>query len=485
MAFPFLPIGILLATSFVIPIASLKNEDYATYIAAGGCALALIFLSVLAGSVVSQGSIVYQMENWAAPFGITLVIDSLSLFLSMLFALIFLLVITFSYRYIKERRTKYYSLLCLTLAGIMGILTTGDLFNMFVYMEVMSVASYALVAFQKDRPALEAGMKYLIIGSLGTSLILLGIAFLYGLTGTLNIADLASKMSQVHSPAAGMAMALLIAGFSIKAGLVPFHTWLPDAHPAAPSPVSAVLSGILIKTGIYAIARVGFVVMSSPAVLMDTLLVLGSVSMLLGSVLALVQTNLKRLLAYSSISQMGFIALSIGLGTPLGIAGGLLHIVNHALIKGLLFLCAAFVVYQAKTDNIYEISGNFKFHPVVSYSFLIGGLSLVGLPLFNGFISKWMIYIATLESYPFLTILALMATVLTLAYILKAFYVIFLGNTEPGVDDRKMPLSMMVPMVVLSALIIILGIMPGLSVWLSSLMASGLDRISYIGAVLK
>ena len=238
------------------------------------------------------------------------------------------------------------------------------------------------------------------------------------------------------------------------------------------------------NTGIYAILRIVFIMLSSHSALLWFLVFIGTLSMVAGAFLALVQTNLKRLLGYSSISQMGYIAMSIGLGTNLGLSGGILHIINQAIIKGLLFLCAAFIVYQTKTDNLYEISGHFKFQPVVTYSFLIGGLSLVGLPLFNGFVSKWVIYMATLQVNPILTVLSLMVTVITLAYVLKAFYLIFLGNVKLAADEKRIPKTMKIPMIILVILILILGIIPEATIKLSEAMVLSLERAQYITEVL-
>ena len=326
MAYGFLPIGVLLGTAFLIPILSLKNDKFATYTAFTGCLAAMIITLSMVPQVVSEGRIVYHMESWKAPFGITVVIDNLSIVLSFLSILITFLVIIFSYRYVKERRTKYYSLLCLALVGALGMIVTGDIFNMFVYLEVMSVASYALIAFNKDRPALEASIKYLIMGSLATSLLLLGIAFLYGITGTLNMADISVKISSMTNPLVGISFGLILTGMLVKAGLIPFHAWLPDSYQASPSPVSSIFAGVTTNTGIYAILRVGFLVFNSHHALLWLMTFLGVISMVAGAFLALVQTNLKRLLGYSSISQMGYIAMSVGLGTSLGITGGILHI---------------------------------------------------------------------------------------------------------------------------------------------------------------
>jgi multicomponent Na+:H+ antiporter subunit D len=199
----------------------------------------------------------------------------------------------FSQSYVKKNKSQYYALMCLLLAGLLGIIHTGDIFNMFVFFEIMSISSYGLVAFYRNRKALEASIKYIVMGALATSLILLGITFLYGAFGTLNMADIAVKASGYTGILLPLSIAFLLTGFSLKSGLVPFHTWLPDAHPAAPSPISALLSGLVIKGGIYCIMRVGFTVLGAPAILLQALTVIGVLSMVVGGALALVQTDLR------------------------------------------------------------------------------------------------------------------------------------------------------------------------------------------------
>ena len=484
MIFGFLPIAVMLATTFLIPLVSLKTEKYIIHTTLAGLFLSLLLSISMIPDVLSKGRVVYQMEGWKAPFGISIVFDPLSVFLSVAFIFIVLLAVVFSHKYIKYKKTEYYSLVCLVLVGTLGVINTGDIFNMFVYLEILSVSSYALTAFFKKKESLEAAIKYLIIGSLATSLVLLGIAFIYGVLGTLNMADIAVKVSGTANPVIGTALALIITGMFIKSGLVPFHAWLPDAYQASPSPVTSIFSGVTTNVGMYAVLRLVFTVFNPVSVLLWMLMIVGAISMLGGALLALVQNSLKRLLAYSSISQMGFVAVSVGLGTQTGLSGGVLHIINHSIIKGLLFLCAGFIVYQAKTDNMHEISGKFKFNPVIGYSFIIGALSLVGVPLFNGFVSKWLIYVATFQVSPVLTVLALVSSALTLAYMLRAFYLVFLCNAKPSAKQKKIPLSMQLPLIVLVGIIILLGVFPGFSIDISNLMVQSLNKQQYIGAVL-
>ncbi len=480
--YSFFAIPSFMATAFVIVLVSLKKDEYVPYVAITGAAMALFFSLLSVPQVLSGHPVTMQMEEWIAPFGITIFGDCLSVFLSAVVAMIGLLTIVFSYSYIRERRTKYYALLSLLFAGLFGVIHTGDLFNLFVFVELMSIASYGLVAFNRDNHALEASIKYLIIGSLGTTFFLIGVAFIYGLTGSLNMADVAGRLAGMSGPALTTAFAFMLSGLAIKAGLVPFHTWLPDAHPAAPSPVSAVLSGLMIGVSVYALMRVGYVVFSAPALFLNMLLVLGSASMLVGGVAALRQSNLKRMLAYSSVSQMGYIAFALGLGTALGVTGGIFHLVNQSVIKGLLFLCSGVIIYNAGTCDFDRLSGMFSSSRLLSFSFLAGVLALAGVPLSSGFASKWLIYAASYEVNPFLTLLAVMVSAITLAYGIKAYSMIFSRSSRKS-ERISFPLSMKIPLAILAVIILLMGIFPWTGIWMSELMAAGLDSASYIEGV--
>ena len=479
----FFTIPSFMATAFVIIMVSLKRDSYVPLVAVTGASLALAFSLISIPQLMQGSPISMQMEEWVAPYGITILGDYLSISLAVLVSFIALLTMTFSSAFIRERRAKYYALLSLLFAGILGVIHTGDIFNLFVFTELLSISSYGLIAFHKDGPALEASIKYLIMGSLGTSLLLVGIALIYGLTGSLNMADIAVRLSGMGSPAVAVAFGMILGGLGIKAGLVPFHTLHLDGYTAAPSPVSAVLAALVANTGLYAILRITFIIFSSPFAALQVLLWFGALSMVLGAVLALKQSNLKRMLAYSGVSQVGFIAMSVGLGTSLGLLGGLFHMLNQALIKGLLFFSTGAVVYFAGTGELDRLSGALKSDRLLSFSFLAGVLALAGVPLFNGFASKWIIYVAALEVNPLLAVLAVVTSVITLAYGLKAHSVIFSGNPHAKAVKASLPLTMKLPLIILTALIILIGVLPWLGIGVAQLMATGLDSAAYIGGV--
>ena len=481
----FYSIAILFFTAFLTAATGFKKERFSQYIALAGSFIAMMLSLVTFLQVINTGStMVHQIGGWPAPFSISMVVDPLSVTLITLACVIGFLAILFSQSFIKKNKTEYYALMCLVLAGLLGIFHTGDIFNMFVFFEIMNVSCYALVAFYRNRTSLEASIKYLFMGALGTSLMLLGIAFLYGTFGTLNFADLAIKAASYEGFIVPVALGLIFTGFAIKTGLVPFHTWLPDAHPAAPAPMSAILSGLVVNGGIYAMMRVGYTAFSAPQIFLTFLTVTGVMSMVLGGLLALMQSDLKRLLAYSTISQMGYIALAFGLGTQMGVSGGIFHLINHAIIKSLLFLGAGVIIHYTRTSDMRSIAGAFRPSPILTYSFLIGVLALGGIPFLNGFASKWLIYIATLQVNPILTILALITTALTIAYGLKAFYMIFMSNPNPSAKVARIPVTMSFALVVLAGLCLVLGFVPYICYYISDFAIQGLSTTAYVGAVL-
>ncbi|MFQ6130150.1 MAG: complex I subunit 5 family protein, partial [Candidatus Hadarchaeaceae archaeon] len=431
----------------------------------------LLLVVDVATSVWGDNILVYQLGGWAPPLGINLAIDGLGLLIGLIVAGISTLVVIYSLVFMKQESGlgQYYTLMLLLTAGMMGVAFTGDIFNLYVFFEIMSISSYALVAFRRSEISIEGSMKYLIIGSLGTSFILLGIALLYGLTGTLNIADIASKLGVINTTAAStplisiVALTLFVVGFGVKIGMIPFHAWLPDAYQSAPSPISAVMAGGTAMVGVGALLRVSYFLFGASMV--GPLLVgFGIVTMVLGAFMALVQRDLKRLLAYSGISQMGYILLSIGLGTALGIKGGLFHMLNNAIYKSLLFLAVGAIIYRVKTSRIDELGGLGRKMPITAGIFMVGALALAGVPPFNGFASKLTIYLAGIDAgYPIFSGIAAIISAVTLAYMIRAFNAVFLGpRTKRFENVKEAPPSMLFPMMVLAIVCVMLGVLPQL-----------------------
>lgn len=430
-----------------------------------GFVLAVLFLlKTQAGSIM-----VVNVGNWGGfqevmgrIVGIQMVVDGLTIFMLLVVNLVAFLVAIYSVSYMTRytQKWQFYTLFLLMLAGMNGVLVTGDMFNMFVFIEIASLASYALVAFGTEKRELEASFKYAVMGGVASLLILLGIIFLYSATGTLNMGDMAAVLAGTRNTGLiYLVFGVLLTGFGLKAAMVPFHAWLPDAHPSAPAPISAMLSGVLIKAlGVYAITRVFFSVFGFPHQVSIILLVLAAISMGVGGLVALRQWDMKRLLAYSSISQVGYIMLGLGIGTPLGILGALFHLFNHSMFKSLLFLDSGAVEYATGTRDMKEMGGLSSRMPVTGGSTLAGAMSLAGIPPFAGFWSKLIIIVAAVQANHLkLAAWAVLMSIVTIAYVLKVTRFAFLGEIkEKFANIREVPAFMRISLIVL-ALICIFG----------------------------
>jgi multicomponent Na+:H+ antiporter subunit D len=350
-----------------------------------------------------------------------------------------------------------------------GVGFSGDLLTLFVFWELMSIASYVLVAFESEAAEpVEAGLKYTIMSAVGNIALLVGMALLYGLTGTLNMAHIAQAFQMQAGSAAldiwqAVALTLMLIGFGTKAAIVPFHTWLPDAHPAAPSPISALLSGGLIKAGAYGLIRICMTIFSPlSGAWQPVLLLLALLTMSMGNILALVQDDLKRLLAFSSISQIGYIVFGLATGTFNGLTGSLFHILNHALAKGLLFLCAGAFLYATGKRRIRDLSGMAKQNPGLGGAFALGMLAIAGLPGLNVFMSEIWLIRGGIEATKILPTAVLVVNVLlSVMYYLRTLQVIVVGQRTPAVvHARAVPAAMLAPVAVLAALCLIIGLYP-------------------------
>jgi multicomponent Na+:H+ antiporter subunit D len=428
--------------------------------------LALVAMSILA---IGRGGL-YHLGGWPTPIGIDLRLDDLSVLMLLVVNTIGLAVSLYAIDYMRRFTSEdyFYGLFLLMVTGMNGVVLAGDLFNLYVFLEVAAVASYALVAFGCAHEELEASFKYIVLGSLSSALILIGVALVYGVTGTLNMAQMAERIAQgsLDAPLL-LAIGLFIVGFSFKAALVPFHAWLPDAHPSAPAPVSAMLSGVLIKAiGVYVLARLAFNVFGVADNLLTLLRWLGVLSMVVGALLAAGQRDIKRLFAYSSISQVGFIVLGLGLATPLGLVGALYHLVNHAMFKSWLSLNAGAVEYATGTRRLSELGGLNRAMPVTGATSLVGSMSIAGIPPFNGFWSKLIIILACIEAgYYFFAAVAVAVSIVTLAYQLKvqrtAFFAALPENLRGlGREPRLMSLAMI--LLALGCVLLSLAILSGL-----------------------
>lgn len=490
MVNPAFLLAVPLGLAFVIPLLKFISPKLTKFIPP----LALLFnliASALLIPEVSEEPIVVSIGGFSPPFAINLVAGPVGALLSAFIGLIGFLVTIYSLDYIREgAEEKYYSLLLLFLTGATGIVLTGDIFNLFVFFEILCISSYSLVAYLGDKSGVEASVKYLIQGTVGSSFLLLGIGLLYGQFGTLNMADIASQIQTPGSTSIFIPLVLMITGLGVEGAIFPLNAWLPDAHSSAPSSISAVLSGIAIGIGIYAIARVVFTIFGAKPVF-QLLAIIGLLTVLVGELSAFSQDDIKRLLAYSSTGQMGLIVFGLGIASIEGVTGGLFQLLSHGLSKALLFLTVGYMIYRSGSTKISSLKGMSKITPIASLGFTIGAFSLVGLPPFMGFPGKLMVIRAALakEELLFLVLVAfvLLGTVIEGSYFLRIVQVLYFTKkkSDSKGGHQPVPLSGLVPICLLIVLIVIIGIYPGLITnFLNSAASEFLNRTSYITSVM-
>jgi proton-translocating NADH-quinone oxidoreductase chain N len=386
---------------------------------------------------------------------------------------------------------SYYTLLSAMILGMVGVVSAGDFFTFFLFWEIMSISSYALVAFRKDRwEPVEAGFKYLVMSSAGSALMLSGIAIIYGIVGTLNFAGiaLATRTPTLASdPWIILAISLLIVGFGIKAAIAPMHTWLPDAHPAAPSPISSLLSGVMIKTGIYGLLRFYILFQTLHVYWGFILSILAFLTMFIGNLTAMFQTDIKRLLAYSSIAQVGYITFALSIGTVQSISAGLLHVFNHAMMKGLLFMAAGAFYHATGSRDISVLEGIGRRMRVTGILLSIGLLAIAGMPGLNGFVSELLIVSAAIQRELYIqATLTILNFVISVAYYLRLLQRIMLREPKGEVlKVEEAPATMIAGMVILTSLCIFVGVYPSMLISISEAAGrAALDIGSYIAPIL-
>ncbi len=480
---PLIPLFVVipLAGAFLIMILGRFFSELNKYLASA-ILLILVILSIHSLVNTGQNLSLYKVGGWEPvnriPIGIYMVMDGLTVIVLCIINIIGFLSVFYSISYIKRYTAEnyFYALFCLMVAGMNGVALSGDLFNIFVFLEISVISAYALVAFGVEKNELEASFKYQVLGGIASFLILFGIGFIYWKTKTLNIADIKQAFSMGYNKTYYLFVQILIlCGFGLKAAIIPFHAWLPDAHSSAPSPISAMLSGVLIKAvGIYVIIRLFFnmfVISESMAILITTL---GTLSMVIGVFLAIGQWDIKRLLAYHSISQMGYVVMSVGIGmillsrgakpeiASLAIAGGIFHMVNHAAFKGLLFLNAGAIEYTIGTRDLKEMGGLAKSMPATYSTSFVASMAISGIPPFNGFFSKLIIIVAAvMAKFYLLAALAVIVSIITLASFLKFQRFAFFNKSDNNKNRniKEVPFPMIFSMVVLSIICVILSLL--------------------------
>lgn len=471
---PILVVLIPLVTAYITPILGWRDKRICSPLAMASMALTFLASLILARSVLTDGIVSYHMGGFMPPFGIELVVDYFGAYMCIVISFVTLMATIYSRDYIakelhESKTSSYYTLLMLMTGGMMGASVTGDLFNLFVFFEILSISSYALVAITGKKVAILASYKYLLLGAIGSSFMLIAIAYLYISTGTLNMADLSTRLPGVYSVWSSswtllVALSLFIVGFSIKAALFPLHTWLPDAHSMAPSSISAVLSGLVIKVGALAIIRVLFNVFQ-PEFVIETMPVTSIISwmaaaaIIVGSLFAISQTDLKRMLAYSSVAQIGYVMLGVGIANQIGLSGGILHIINHAFMKGCLFLCAGAIIYKTGLRNIRDFGGLGSRMPITMAAFTLAALSMVGIPPTCGFISKWYLALGAWYSGAWLFIIViLLSSLMNAIYYLRVVNIAYFGVSRGKIRMDDAPIMMLIPIVILAMGCLILGV---------------------------
>jgi len=481
-----LVVAIPLLGAFLTPLVGRINDKLRNIFVILVLALNAFLVFLLASDVLTTGikTYVFGAQDISYPIvRILFEVDAMSIFMAIISSILVTVAVLYSWSFMKENTglDKYYTLILLLTAGMLGMVLTGDMFNFFVFLEITSIASCALIAFWTHKgESVEAGFKYIIISAMGALFVLFAVALLYGQYNALNIALLSSVIQYTFLDK--IALVLLIVALAMKAGIVPMHMWLPDSYGSAPSSISIILVSATLAS-LYGVFRVIFTlygnVLSKIAnfgipvnVFIGWLIVaLAVISILIGVIMALIQSDFKRLIAYGAVAELGYMFLGIGtgivaLGTAYGktaLDGGIFHIMNDALDVGLLFLVAGAIYYATKETSLDELGGLARNMKYTTVFFIIGFLAVAGMPPLNGFASKLLIYESTFQLNPILAIVAILCSILLLAVFVKVFYSAFMGPQLPKFKDvKEVPKSMLFSMGIIACIIVIFGLFPEL-----------------------
>jgi NADH-quinone oxidoreductase subunit M len=444
------------------------------WIATVGAASSVFLILSMARPVLDshhngQGPII-SVYPWIAPIDINFgfIVDVVSLPIGLIIAVVGTLSCLYSVKFMEKEagQAGYYANLLIFMTGMIGVVFSINLIQFYLFWELMLIPSYLLIAqWGTSRRRLSIGFKYFIFTHMGALLMLLGILSTFSYTMTFDLTELPSQANLIPPNMMPVIFTLLLLGFFVKMAAFPLHTWLPDAHSEAPTPISAMLSGTMVKCGAYGIGRILLTTFGDRVVQSsDYLLTLAIITMVYGGLMALAQTDIKRLLAYSSISQMGYIIFGFATVSTLGIMGSLLHIINHAILKALLFMCAGSIIHQTGTRNIRKMSGLIGKMPITGLACLISIFGLVGAPPLNGFWSEWMIFGGALASQKVgFAFLGVASTMITASYLLWFAWKVFFGPVPKRLENvKESPRLVLVPIVVFATASIVLGIWPGI-----------------------
>lgn len=446
-------------------------------------AVLIQFLSIL--PQVMDASFVEETYEWAPIAGLTfgLRADRISLPIVLIIILLCTLAAIYSIAYMEHRTGlgAYFSSFLLFTVGMVGVVLATNLIEFYMFWELMLLPSYFMIAEWGYGKAKVIAFKYFIFTHVGAVFLLLGILTTYVYLGTFNMYEIPARLSAgLMSIEIQKIVVIAIAiGCAVKMALWPVHTWLPDAHSEAPTPISVLLSGAMIKCGAYGIIRIALTFFGDAFLSLYTVFaVIAIITMIYGGLMALAQTDVKRLLAYSSISQMGYIFFGISVATAYGLTGALFHIINHAIGKGLLFMCAGALIHQTGTRDLKELQGLAGKMPITAMAVMIGCFSLAGTPPFGGFQSEWMIFAGGFQrpEFTLFTSVALISTLITAAYYLWFIYRVFFGPRPEKLENvKEAPLTMIIPMLILAFLAVLLGIWPR---FVTDIIAPGVQQIS-------
>ena len=442
------------------PVCVLLRSASGAWSVATAVAWAVFAIAIkLLMTVLDQGVVTYRIGGWDAPWGIEYVLDPVGAFVVVIVAAIGAVVLPYAKKSVEkeirhDRIYLFYTMLLLCLSGLLGITVTGDAFNLFVFLEISSLSSYVLISLGHDRRALTAAFRYLIMGTIGATFYIIGVGLMYQMTGTLNIADLRTILPAViDTRTIHAALAFITVGISLKLALFPLHLWLPNAYTFAPSVVTAFLAATATKVSAYVVLRIVFTLFGDVDLfatfpLQSILTVMALAAMFLASLSAIWQENIKRMMAYSSVAQIGYIVLGFAMASEAGLTGGIVHMFNHALMKGTAFLAIGAIIYGTGAVTLTQLEGIGKRMPLSTAAFVVAGLGLVGVPLTPGFISKWQLVTAALEQdqWP-LAALILLSSLLAVIYVWRVFEVAYLRQPHIGPHKaQEVPLTMMLPM---------------------------------------
>ena len=432
-------------------------------------AMAVVLLWQVTGAAKP---ISYHLGGWPPPIGIEYRIDSLNAFILFLVSGVASVIMLFARRSVaseidQDKQAWFYAIYLLCLTGLLGMTTSGDAFNIFVFMEVSSLASYVLIALGTDRRALLAAYQYLIMGTIGATFYVIGVGVLFVVTGTLNMADMATRIGPAmatHSHPILAALAFLVVGISLKLALFPLHFWLPNAYAFAPSTATAFLAATATKVAVYLLLRFYFTIFGSAINISDlpiseVLLFLSIAAMFIASILAVYEDSIERMLAYSSVAQIGYITLGIAIANQAGLTGSIVHLFNHAVMKAALFLATGAIVYRIGSSRISELGGIGRKMPITVGVFVLAGLSIIGIPGTAGFISKWNLAVGAVDKgwWP-LVFLLVTSSLIALIYIGKVVEMAYFRDPSEALEQAKdPPFSMLLPILILGAATIYFG----------------------------